>query len=388
MDERRTTIRELEERKSSDTQARDHLLEGLGKALIQRIGTEEPFKEKTPPAEGEETPGIVLGEYRLLQRELEESWEIIKSLEADIQKLKDLEEEISAKEKEYSGLEKELEQVYVVLGRALLSDSEFDSIAGSAKHQEELLLEKIHDQERRLDELEERQGGILAWLGKNAQMAVSKALLLKNRSSLQRLYYNTGEKYLNLDPGKDLDTEAAEAFENAHDLKTNMKALAHDLTVLKAERRKITDHFGQEGAPSRRILALEKHIVNVKGEFPKIHLRFGVLAAAAVGKKGEGKKTGWKKTLFALLEEDDLDVLKKAEQYAKQIAAAELEIKRLNAAINIDKQKGEIDKLNKAIDGQKQKIAFAEEAIDGFKKQIAQSEKAIQELEEFLRQTK
>ena len=380
MDERKNIIRELEEKKNADTEERNRLLEALGETLIKRIGETEPFTEKADGSSGD-TPGTVLEEYRLIQKEVAVSTEIIKSLEADTQKLKEVETEISEKEKEKTRVEKELEEAAGTLGKQLLPDPEFQDLAGSSKQQEEDLLVKIEELEKKLDDLGEQGKGFLAWLGKNAQMVMSKNLLQRNRSSLQRLYRSVGEKFLSMDQEKSLDGEAAQTLETARELKERINSLGRNLAELKAERKRITDIFGIEGSPARRISGIEKRISHIKLGLPGVYLRFGTLAA-----ENAGQKAPWRKTLSSFIKDNESEIIEKAEVLNTRIAERDLRIKKINASMNIDKKKAEIEKLNKAIEGQKEKITFAKEAISGYESQIAESEQQIEELETFLKQ--
>ena len=363
MDERKNKIKELEEKKRTLTDLRDRLFEGLGEALIQRIGEEEPFLENTG-----DKPGGILADYRKLQSEVSESMEKIKVFEADAQKLKNLEVEIIDKESEKYQLSKELEETYVRLGKALLADPEFVEIAGTFSAQEEGFLAKIEEQEQKLEELEEKEGGIFAWLGKNAQMAVSRTLLAKHRTALKRVYHNAGEKLLLSGQGESLDKELAV---EAQGLSDSLSSLTDVLADLKNDRRKIGDSFGSDGTPARRINGLEKHISHIKGEFPGVYLRLGLLATEDDGKKA----------LSSFLNEDDQDILEKAEQHLIQITESESQIKKIKAEISIDKEKAEIDKIKKSILNQKQKISNAESQISDYENQIVECNERIEEFE-------
>ena len=134
MDNRKTRIKELETKKAADTKARNKLLEELGEALFGRIGEGEPF---SGDAAG------VLTEYRGLQKDIADSEDIIKSLEEEVSKLKELEEAISVREEEKSRLDKELEEAYAGIGKILFEDPEFHDASGTARRQEETLLAKI-----------------------------------------------------------------------------------------------------------------------------------------------------------------------------------------------------------------------------------------------------
>ena len=363
MDERKNTIKELEEKKRTLSELRSRLFEGLGEALIQRIGEEEPFLENTG-----DKPGGILTDYRKLQNEISESNEKIKVLEADAQKLKDIEVEISEKESEKFQLSKELEDVNVRLGKALLADPEFEEIAGTYSAQEENFLAKIEEQELKLEELEEKEGGIFAWLGKNAQMAVSRTLLSKYRTSLKRVYHSAGEKLLLSEQGESLDKDlAAEAYRLCEVLSTLNESLAN----LKNERRQIGESFGSDGTPARRINGLEKHIAHIKGEFPAVYLRMGSLASEDDGRKA----------LSSFLNEEDQDILDKAEHHRVQIIESESQIKKIKVEISIDKEKAEVEKIRKSILNQKQKITSAESQILDYENQIVECNERIEELE-------
>jgi hypothetical protein len=379
MDDKNRIIRELEDKKRADIEARNRLLRGLGEALVNRIGDGESFPEITG-----ETPGGILVEYRLLQKEIAESGDIIKGLEADIVRLRELESAIFSKEKEQVRFEKELEEAHVLLGEALLKSGDADSGLEEAKLQEGNLLAKIEELETRLGSLEGQERGVLGWLGRNAQLAVSKTLLLKNRSALQRVYRNTGKQYLADKSGKPPDGtgtdgtstgETAQAFEKALNLTGLLSAMAVDIAMLKGERRNTGDLFGPEGSPSRRIQGLEKHILHVKGEFPGLYLRFGLFAA----------ESGGKEAFASVLKDEDDAALEEIGQLKSQIARRELEIEKIKAAISIDSAYAEIEKLKRDIQAQLRKIASAEEAITGMEKTITQTEQHIEELQTFIR---
>jgi len=367
MDNRKNKIKELETKKASDIKARNKLLEELGAALFGRIGEGEPF---SGDAAG------VLTEYRGMQKDIADSEDIIKSLEEEVAKLKELEEAISIREEEKSRLDKELEEVNVGIGKILFEDPDYHDATGAARRQEENLLAKIEEQEKKLEELDKREGGVIKQLGKNVQITLSRTLLLKNRAALRQCYRDAGEKYMDAKPAEPPAGNNAEAVENALKLNEQLFSLNADLTGLKGERRKIMELFGAEGSPSRRIEGLERHISHVKGNFSALHLRLGSLAVENTG--GEA--------LSALLREEDKGLLEKAGLLKSQIAEGELDVQKINATISIDEEKAEIEKLNKAITSQKQKITFAEEAIAGLEKQIAGMEHKIEEHTAFIQE--
>jgi hypothetical protein len=388
MDERKNELKELEDGKKADTEARNQLFESLGEALILRIGDDDPFSEEGPPLPGsaESTPGSVLKEYRKCRKEISDSEENIHSLEAELACLKDLEDKISAKEEEQAVLEKELEEAHVQLGKALLLTLNDNEMPESLKLEKKTLLAKIEDQEEKIKKLEDSNGGFFSNLGKNAQMAVYKTMIKQHRLSLERLYHKTGKKFYSDEVVVAPDSESSSSFKSfpegeaaissarVRELRTTLASIASELSLLREERQKLTDSFGVEGSPSRRINALEKHIGNVKRGFGRIYLNFGSMA---------GDKD-LRAAFTPFLREEDSSVLEKTEKYALQIAEKELAAEKINASIAIDNETAEIEKLNKSILGQKKKIAEAEEAIAGLEKLAANSQSKIEDLKAFI----
>jgi len=370
MDERKINIQDLEVNNLADTEARNRLLEGLGEAIFRRIGEDEPFQ-----AEVGNTPGGILADYRKLQREISESQELIKTLETEITRLKELEEEINSGEEEQVKLEKELEEVYVRLGKQILLTPDLNDFSGIFRQQEQILLAKIEEQEKKVRELEEREGNFLTWLGKNAQIAVTKAFLSKNQSDLLRVYRSTGEKAFSVESPVSSEWKSSDDAVNAGTLREKLSTVSVNLAMLRGERRQIGGLFEADISPARRIQGLEKRIAFVFEEFPGIHLRLGSLAV-----EDEGRKA-----LYSFLADEDNKVLENAEAIKNKIAEREQEIAKIKASINIDNEKADIEKAKKAIAGHRLKITAAEEAISQLDKQIAESEKHIEELNNFIK---
>jgi len=372
MDERKNQIKAFERKALTSLEGRNKLLEELGETLLNRIGDENPFGESSG-----DTPGGVIADYRKLQKEISDSSNLITSLEADIVELKKLEDKISAVGIEHSRLEEELEEVQVKFGTLLLKTPYSGEFSGPLKQQEEEILEKIEDYERKLEELEGKQGGLIAWVGNNTKIAFTKTLLSKSRTSLDKLYHNAGKKYISGDPaGFDevLEGQAAEAADQAFGLRDRMSSLTSDLNALKEERRKIGDKFGADGSPSKRIHGLERHIAHVKNEFPGIHLRLGTLAA-----NNEGRAA-----LSSFVREEDLAIFVKAEELAALAASDKLEIEKIKTSLEIDKAKAEIDKIKRTISLHRQKISSIEGLISGHEKEILQLEENIEKEMKFI----
>jgi len=366
MDERKTVIKELEEKKKTLTESRNRLLQGLGEALLQKMGEGESLSDSQA--------GAVLAEYRRMKKEIADSTASIRSLELDILRLKELEERISAIESEQSLLKGELSQAHICIGMALLKAPISNSTTVLLKNQEDALIAKIEEHEKALEELEEQGGGIFGWLGKNAKTAVEKALLSKNRSDLEKLYLRAGIECLSMATVEFPGEDAAKDAEKAMGLKERTASLAEELLSLKEERRSIGGGLGTESYPSNRIKGFEKRIAQITREFPAVYFRMGLLAAASGGKE----------TFASFMDENGPAVLEQAEAISSQIAEEELSIRKVNAAIRIDEEKAEIEKLKKAIAAQRQKITAAEDAITGLEEHIRETEQHIAELDTFI----
>ena len=367
MDNRKIEIRELEAKNLSVTKTRNKLLEGLGENLFKRIGEQEPFDTNAA-----DTPGVLLEEYRNLLKDIDESLASITSLEKELVRIKELEETIAVKAAEESRLEEELQEFHEEIGKTLLEDADYHDATGAVRRQEENLLARIHEQETKLEELESQTGGFFSWLGRNAQMTVSKTVLSKNRSALRKLYRDVGKKYLLAEPDSVVNGAINTSAERARELEEHLSSLSTELSARRGERRMLEDQFGVEGSPSRRIQGLEKHITLVKGKFPAIHFGMGVLAAE-------------KRVLVSsFLSAEDDPVLEEAGFLKTELAQNELKIEKLKTAIKIDNEKNEIEKMKKAINSHEDKIAAAKKAITEIKNQISDTEQTIQELQTFL----
>ena len=84
------------------------------------------------------------------------------------------------------------------------------------------------------------------------------------------------------------------------------------------------------------------------------------------------------------MSDEDQPVLEKVAYFDSQIAQSELEIEKINTAINIDGEKDAIGKMEKGIKSQQQKISIAEDVIADFEKQIGEANDRIKEMEKFL----
>lgn len=365
MDERKKTIRELAEKKREARSASDLILEELGLALLARTalpgedaGDEFPFSTYT-------------AEHRRILKEIEDTGALIKTIEADTLRLRELEEEASSKEGENSGYIRELSDLYTGLGEILINDPAFASDTGFFRQQIEDLIPRIKSLEGRLEDLSGRSNAnVFTWIGKNAQSMVIRSFLGKNQNNLQRIYESAGENFAAAEHEKVSNGDAADLLGKAGALKQKIADLEGDLAALREERRKIADSFSAGGNPAKKIQALKQHIAHTRDELRILAVNFG----------REAQERQREKDFTDLITGSEEELLAKIRKISSEIKEYEAQIAKLEASLAIDEERAGIEKMIKAIEEQRQRIVAAETAIAGLTKQIEAAEKHIQEL--------
>ncbi|MDR2078627.1 MAG: hypothetical protein LBP74_02755 [Treponema sp.] len=367
MDERKKTISELEEKRRETQGTVGSLLEKLGKNLLAWLDKEEAgsFPDE-------------LEEYRRILGEITKSEESIRRIEADTLRLKDLEGEISGKEKESSVKTKELSVLYVRLGEGILETS----FAAAYKEQAEALVQKIQSLEDRLRELDEgKHINIFTWIGNNTQGMVLRSLITKSQTSLEWVYMEAGEKYFSHHEQGTADNPDNSAIGDLLDqvsgIRRELAEIDESLTRLRNERRKISDSLGVDGrsrttGPAKKVKTLERHISHAREQLIGIYIRFGTHFADIV-EEGSSEEE-------ALLQTKNKTALEKVRKLREEIAEYNASIEKLRASLLIDEARDGIEKMEKAITGHRQRIAASEDAITDLKKKIEESNRRIQAL--------
>jgi chromosome segregation ATPase len=364
MDERKRTIGELELKKKESLRSLEAMCEDFGETLFGRIPGQENLL------------GPSADEYLKLQKEIIDSEGLIRLTEADTQRLRELEEEIHAKEQQSSALGGDIVEACAELGRDAVGDDAFSSLLGVYQQQIRVLVPKLEDAKNKLDELEERAGsGIFSWIGRNAQGAVYRTLVAKHQGTLKKLYAAAGEKLAHpvnssLVSGHVLEDEVRAV----RDLKEGRDALNREIDGLKNERRLLGNTFGADGGPVRRIQNLEKHIAQIRSELKLVYRRVGELAADETQEE----------RFSAVLRPEDQRVLEMVGRSKASIAEYGREIEKLKTSIAIDEEKAEIEKMKRAITEQEQRIAVAGERIGELNRQISGAQAHIEDLTKLL----
>ncbi|MDR3173538.1 MAG: hypothetical protein LBU19_04745 [Treponema sp.] len=364
MDERKRTIGELELKKKESLRSLGAACEDFGETLFGRAGGQEDIL------------GADAGEYLRLRKEIADSEDLIKLTEADSQRLKELEGEILAKEREHGALAAEIQRACADLGRDAVGEDAFSTVLAGCRQQIDQILPKLQDARAKLNELEDRAGSnFFSWIGKSTRQAVYKTLAVKYEGSLRKIYAAAGDKLSAAENDVLITGHSLEdAVRSVQNMKENAAAQVRELEKLREERRRLGSAFGTEGGPVRRIQNLEKHIAQIHLELKTVYRRVGELVIA----ESRGDR------FSAVLRPEDNRVLEIVERGKELIAEYGREIEKLKTAIAIDDEKAEIEKMERAIVEQRQRIAVAENRIEELNRQIDEAKAHIEELSALL----
>ncbi|MDR2746594.1 MAG: hypothetical protein LBB77_04025 [Treponema sp.] len=364
MDERKRTIGELELKKRESLRSLGAAYEDFGETLFGRAGGQEDIL------------GADSGEYLRLRKEIADSEDLIKHTEADTQRLKELEGEILAREREHGALAAEIQRACAELGRDAVEEEAFSTVLGSCRRQIDQILPKLQDARAKLNELEDRTGtNFFSWIGKNTQQAVYKTLAVKHEGALRKIYAAAGDKLSAVENDALIIGHVLEdPVRSVQGLKENAAVQIRKLEKLREERRRLGSVFGADGGPARRIQNLEKHIAHIHSQLTVVYHRVGELVIA----ESRGER------FSGVLRQEDSRVLEIVERGKELVAEYSREIEKLKTAIAIDDEKAEIEKMERAIVEQKQRIALAEGRIGELNRQIDEAKVHIEELSALL----
>ncbi|MDR1586747.1 MAG: hypothetical protein LBS57_04760 [Treponema sp.] len=376
MDERRKAIEALEKEKRKNADALDLLFEQFGETLFRRLaaaGEGEPEETGTAP----KPPAACVDEYFRRIGEIADSESLIKNIEADILRFRELGEKIESKEREKGERAGELVHIRGKLGKLVLEDPSCADFARPFRGEADALVSKVQSLENRLTELGEgEKGNVLIWIGKSAQGMVLRSFLARAEDNLERLYQSAGEQFCAAPPGH-ADGDSANVGQNNEigiliaDIEKKQELsqeIDRGLSELREERRKIGEEFGGEGGAAKKIQSLKVRIGQEGEALKALYRRAGYEAVSA----GEAVSTGDRQTLESI------------KTLGEGIAENEREIEKLKASLEIDEEKAEIKKLNLSIEDRRNRIAAAKEDIAKFEAIIKKAEDHIGELQKIL----
>jgi hypothetical protein len=367
MDDRRKSIKELDERRRENLQFRSQTLKDLGKSLVERLD-EAAF----PGGEG--------GGYRRVKREIADSEASIQSIEAALTAIKELDEEIKVKKEEGADREDEAALLYARLGERVLNGSFPGSEDSPHRKQMEQILSRNSALEERLQDLDEKDGGIFSWFSKGIQSMIFNSSIKKNNKQLDRIYFHAGKQFARTaqkEPSAEdtaADDTAAEALLLRDTLakQRELAELEDAVAELEQEKRKIQNSFGFREKPSSRIKVLEEQNRRRVDDLGGLYLRVGEDAAA--DKFSEH------------LSGEDKVKLEQARRYRERAEENGRDIEKLEAAISVDLEKEKIAKLERARSGQKERITEGEKNLAELGRRIEEANERIKETQKYIQE--
>jgi hypothetical protein len=378
MEDRKKSIRDLEARKAQTLEALDGLLEKLGESFITRIEGGE-ITPDMPVSETADSPQGLCDEKAKNIKEIADSQDAIKTIETNLSRLGELEELIDRKEQENSEKNRQMVQFYLKLGELILGDPRFREFCAPFEAEFNDIILRIDSQEKKLDELENSEGGFFTKVANGAKSMVTKSLLTKYRSSLEKLYRSAGEQFIVSweKSSEDLDDfvadrEIAELTGQCEELRKLSAAIKEEIAGLRNERKECADVLDLGGSPIRRISDLEKYIARIREDIKKIHRRFG----ASI------RRADMVSVFSAHFIETEKVLDEKICSLEELIFETERKIEETKIAIAIDDKKAEIEKLKDAIAEKQRVIADTNTAILEYEGEIVEAEKQLEELQE------
>ena len=353
MYERRKRIRELNGKRRETLLNRDRTLEDVGKSLFERLDNSVFAGEKS--------------EYRRFRQAIADSEQSIRSIQDAVAQITQLDEEISVKKQEKVDRSEELGVLLTGLGRDVLNrDAEVPASLFSGKRQLELCLSKKEMLEGRILDIENSGGGFFAWIRGRINRALLRSSLKKTGRLMDQVYYRTGKKYL--DQAQDGASDAEPLLRDTLALNHTIAELETTLKLLEEEKRTVKGSMGAKGNPARRIKSLEEQAGKTREGLRALYLNMGENAA-----RGHPSVSG-------ILNEADKASLGKAEFYMKDAGEQSREIERLETAIALDRERGELARLEKDLDGRKRRLADDERTIAELHRKIAEARERIEKL--------
>ncbi|MDR2552113.1 MAG: hypothetical protein LBD31_02955 [Treponema sp.] len=375
MDARHRVVRELNEKRRENLLFRAQTLEDLGQSLAERLG-----EEALPGTRGEE--------YRRFKQEISGSEASIEAIRGALERIRELDEEISVKRFEKKDREEEAGILYEGLGRRILEGSstaveELSAGLGGSRRQADALADREAVLEERLHNLEKPGAGFLAWLSGLFQGIGIRGALKRIRRQTDRLYRQAGEAYASTFDGAREGEDGTEdgaggdkppeesggpgiLLRDTLEIRKILAELDGAVDLLEREKTRIQASFDFREGPLRRIRLLEEQIRRRRKDLRELCFKVGEEAGALPPE---------------CLEPGDVSALDKARRCGESAEKTGREIERIEAEIAIDQERDRIAKLERAVYGQRNRAADSERIIAELNRKIAGANRRIEELQ-------
>jgi hypothetical protein len=356
MDERTKSILVIEQKKADEARRIDSLLRGLGQLLLEHSDDDNLAAERA--------------DYGKINDETARLHEAIRQVEKDSERVSGIDGEIAEEERQNSALKERLAAIYPELGKLAVADDAFLAFASPYKMRIAAIQQKIESLSERLNGTEEK-GNVFVWLGKGAQRLVVKSFLAKTQFSLDRVYVEAGTEFARNRPANQTGSAEIEAvYASVESLKQENTGRDLRIIALKEEKRNILSSFGREGSANRKKAEIARRKECLYQERDDLYLR--------LGKKAEDSPLPF--TLPSPFDDEMNNIREQAAHCRKQVKDYEDQIAGLKASLEIDRERAEIERLERSIAEQHRRIALAGETIARQEEAIAEARKRIEDL--------
>ena len=385
MEDKKKTLRDLESHKAETQELLNNLLEKLGDSLFTRIDESGREPEalwqgwSSLPREDENSLPSIWEEKQKFLKQIADSNDSIKSIESDLRRISDIEEDIKRKEHERTESGRDITRISAELGRLVISDPGYEHFTSGFEQEFNDISLKIDSQQKKLDEIDGSGKNIFNRLTNGVKGMVTKVLLSKNEAALEKFFRHVGEQFFVFLENPDsqrhptdekyYESEISSLTQQGVDLRKKQDLLKDEIDRLRSERKDIADTLDLKGNPARRISELENTIARTREEIKRLHRSFGESARKKDCRDFMSPYSEMEKIL-----DDKIDSLEESINDTAQ------KIESTKIAIAIDNENAEIEKLKNSIEEKRKRITDAENSITEMEGQIAESQKRISEL--------
>ena len=369
MDDRKKRIEELERTKQESRSSLDALLESFGENLYTRA--------KDMQVDSED-----FIQYSAYLKDIAESNTAIGKIEEKNRRFRELVDSIETKELEEKERVKGMSVIFRKMGKVLLGDASYNDFTFVFREQADNLEAKLESLEKRVAELENKEGGnVFTWIGKGAQGLVLRSFLTKAQESQEQLFMNIGERFSQEMRPIGENTDLAALSGELEGLRKISHTASDEILLLRNEKQMISAGYDLDGNPQKQIQAVRNHINQVRDDLRCLYRNFG---AQATGIMDQEILPDRKYFIDTIVTAEDGEIIGRAVRINQSISDHDTAISKLRASLAVDEEKIKIDKFQKSIRDKKNTIYELEKEIIELESSVVDAQANIEELQKFL----
>jgi regulator of replication initiation timing len=369
VDERKKSIRDLQEKKRETLENLNRLRKNWGESLLARLDGEDldRFAEEK-------------GRRRHFLETIADLQGRIQALEDGSLRLRNLEKDLAEKQKTAAERTRALKDLYIGLGELVLQNDPAYEVEASLKALAEELHVRIGARQGKIEELEEgKNGGVFTRIGNAARGALIRSQISKDRAGLNRIHEAAGEQFFAALEGRG-EAGAGDIPPRISALKQNLTLLEEARISLRDEMDALKDSLGIERNSRnfnvvKKIREQEQSVALEEEQLSELYRAFGERVCDLVASGEASEEEAW-------LQEEDKTALAAARELGERMAEYEAAAAKLRASLRIDEEREAIGKMEGTILNHRRRIAISEDAIADLEKQIAEANRRIAELAE------